>query len=122
MTHEPEVRAPSSPFNFAEHLIARNAGRPDKLAYVDDRGALRYGELADRVRRMAAGLRGLGIKREERVLLLMQDCNDWPVSLLGAMYAGIVPVAVNTLLSRKHYAVQRLRRRLQSIYDELTKP
>jgi RNA polymerase sigma factor (sigma-70 family) len=30
-------------------------------------------------------------------------------------------VSVNTLLSRKHYAVLRLRRRLQSIYDELTK-
>jgi len=29
--------------------------------------------------------------------------------------------SVNTLLSRKRYAVQRLRRRLQSIYDELTK-
>jgi RNA polymerase sigma factor (sigma-70 family) len=30
-------------------------------------------------------------------------------------------VSVNTLLSRKHYAVLRLRRRLQTIYDELTK-
>jgi RNA polymerase sigma factor (sigma-70 family) len=30
-------------------------------------------------------------------------------------------VSVNTLLSRKRYAVQRLRQRLQSIYDELTK-
>ena len=30
-------------------------------------------------------------------------------------------VGVNTLLSRKRYAVQRLRHRLQSIYDELTK-
>jgi len=30
-------------------------------------------------------------------------------------------VSVNTLLSRKRYAVRRLRRRLQSIYDELTK-
>ena len=29
--------------------------------------------------------------------------------------------SVNTLLSRKRYAVLRLRRRLQSIYDELTK-
>jgi RNA polymerase sigma factor (sigma-70 family) len=29
-------------------------------------------------------------------------------------------VSVNTLLSRKRYAVLRLRRRLQSIYDELT--
>ncbi len=28
-------------------------------------------------------------------------------------------VSVNTLLSRKHYAVKRLRKRLQAIYDEL---
>jgi benzoate-CoA ligase len=32
------------------------------------------------VRRVAAGLRALGIKREERVLLLMLDSNDWPVA------------------------------------------
>ena len=31
-------------------------------------------------------------------------------------------IAVNTLLSRKHYAVLRLRKRLQRIYDELIKP
>ena len=30
-------------------------------------------------------------------------------------------VAVNTLLSRKRYAVLHLRERLQSVYDELTK-
>jgi len=30
-------------------------------------------------------------------------------------------VSINTLLSRKRYAVLRLRQRLQSIYDELTK-
>jgi RNA polymerase sigma factor (sigma-70 family) len=31
-------------------------------------------------------------------------------------------VSVNTLLSRKHYAVLQLRKRLQAVYDELTKP
>jgi RNA polymerase sigma factor (sigma-70 family) len=31
-------------------------------------------------------------------------------------------VNVNTLLSRKHYAVVRLRERLQTIYDEVTRP
>ena len=29
----------------------------------------------------------------------MQDCVDWPVAFLGAMLAGVVPVAVNTLLT-----------------------
>ena len=35
--------------------------------------------------------------------------------------AGDTGVSVNTLLSRKRYAVLRLRERLQSIYDEFTK-
>jgi benzoate-CoA ligase len=91
-------------FNFAHHLLALNAGRPDSLAYIDDHGRLTYGELAGRVRRVAAGLRGLGIRREERVLLLMLDGSDWPVAFLGCLHAGIVPVAVNTLLTADDYA------------------
>ncbi|WP_395700183.1 benzoate-CoA ligase family protein [Aquabacterium sp.] len=109
------VAAPPEPFNFAQHLLALNAQRADKPAFIDDHGTLRYGQLADRVRRLAAGLRGLGLKREERVLLLMQDCNDWPVSFLGAMYAGLVPVAVNTLLTADDYAYMLEHSRAQAV-------
>jgi len=98
------IDAPGDTFNFAQHLLTVNTQRPAKAAFIDDGGALTYGALDERVRRVAAGLRALGIKREERVLLLMQDCNDWPVSFLGAIYAGIVPVAVNTLLTADDYA------------------
>ena len=101
MTH---VQAPGDTFNFAQHLLACNARRAAKAAFIDDLGTLTYGQLDERVRRVAAGLRALGIRREERVLLLMHDCNDWPVSFLGAMYAGLVPVAVNTLLTADDYA------------------
>jgi len=99
-----EVPAPADPFNVAHHLLVLNAGRAAKAAFVDDLGSLSYGMLHERVCRLAAGLRALGIKREERVLLLMQDVNDWPVSFLGAIYAGVVPVAVNTLLTADDYA------------------
>ena len=99
-----DVPAPGAIFNFAQHLLALNEQRPTKAAFIDDQGSLSYAELAERVRRVAAGLRALGLRREERVLLLMQDCNDWPVSFLGAMYAGLVPVAVNTLLTADDYA------------------
>jgi len=99
-----EAIAPPAQFNFARHIMDINAGRANKTAYIDDRGTLTYGELSERVRRMAAGLLAQGVHREERVLLLMHDCNDWPVSFLGAMYAGIVPVAVNTLLTAVDYA------------------
>ena len=102
-------------FNFAQHLIECNAARPDKAAFIDDLGALSYGELEQRLRRLAAGLRSLGMRREERVLLLMHDCNDWPVSFLGALYAGLVPVAVNTLLTADDYAYMLEHSRAQAV-------
>jgi benzoate-CoA ligase len=96
--HDTGVAPPPVTFNFAEHLFELNDARAEKTAYVDDHGALTYGELAARARRLAAGLLALGVRREERVLLLMQDTLDWPVAFLGALHAGVVPVAVNTLL------------------------
>ena len=99
----PAVPVPGARFNFAQHLIDRNAGRAGKVAFIDDQCTLTYGALAERIRRMAAALLAVGVRREERVLLLMHDSVDWPVSFLGAMYAGIVPVAVNTVLSVDDY-------------------
>ena len=114
MTAETQVAPPGESFNFARHLLDRNAQRAEKIVYTDDEGELRYGELAERVRRMAAALLALGVRREERVLLLMHDCNDWPVAFLGAMYAGIVPVAVNTLLTTADYAYMLRHSRAQA--------
>ncbi len=110
------TRVPAAPperFNFAQHLIALNAARAEKSAYIDDLGSLSYGALADRVRRCANALTEMGVRREERALLLMQDCNDWPVAFLGALYAGVVPVAVNTLLTADDYAYMLAHSRAQ---------
>jgi len=109
-----DVPMPGERFNFAQHLLARNARRPANTAYVDDLGRLSYGELAERIRRMAAALLASDLRREERVLLLMHDCNDWPVAFLGALYAGIVPVAVNTLLTADDYAYMLQHSRAQA--------
>ena len=98
------VPPPGDRFNFAQHLFERNAARPMRPAFIDDRAVLAYGELEAHARRLGAALLAAGVRREERVLLLMHDCNDWPVAFLGAMHAGIVPVAVNTLLTADDYA------------------
>jgi benzoate-CoA ligase len=79
------VHPPGERFNFAQHLIERNAGRAGKTAYIDDHEAMTYGELDERIRRMASALRALKVHREERVLLLMHDNTDWPVAFLGAL-------------------------------------
>ncbi|MFN4117555.1 benzoate-CoA ligase family protein [Acidovorax sp.] len=91
-------------FNFAQHLFDLNRHRAAKTAYIDDHGRMGYGELQTRAQQMAAALAAAGVRREERVLLLMLDTNDWPVAFLGCLYAGVVPVAVNTLLTADDYA------------------
>jgi benzoate-CoA ligase len=112
----PDIAPPGERFNIAAHLLAANAARPDKLAFIDDRGTIGYGELADRVQRLASGLRTLGLRREDRLLLLMHDSIDWPVAFLGAMYAGLVPVAVNTLLTADDYAYMLENSRAQAAF------
>ena len=92
-------------YNAAHDLIERNlqAGRGAKLAYIDDRGSYTYRELAERVNRCANALVGLGLESEQRVLLCMLDTIDFPTAFLGAIKAGIVPIAANTLLTTADY-------------------
>jgi benzoate-CoA ligase len=92
-------------YNAAFDLVERNlqAGRAGRTAYIDDAGRYTFGELAERVNRFGSGLLTMGLEPEQRVLLAMHDSIDWPVAFLGAIRAGIIPVAVNTLLTPKDY-------------------
>jgi benzoate-CoA ligase len=91
-------------FNFSRHILDLNADHPEKIAYIDDATRISYGELDQRIRRCAAGLLQSGLRREERVLLMMHDTVDMPVAFLGALFAGIVAVPLNTLLPATDYA------------------
>jgi len=92
-------------YNAAEDLVRGNlkAGRGGKVAYIDDAGQCTFGELAERVNRFGNHLLSLGLRMEDRILIAMHDSIDWPVAFLGAIKAGIVPIAVNTLLTPKDY-------------------
>ena len=92
-------------YNAAVDLIERNlkAGRGGKVAYIDDTGNHTYAQLAERVNRAANALVALGVQREERVALALLDTIDFPAAFLGAIKAGIVPVALNTLLTAPDY-------------------
>lgn len=93
-------------YNAAADLLSRNlaAGRADKIAYVDDTGLLSFAALDQRCRRFAAALLHAGIRPEERLLLCALDTVDFPTVFLGCLLAGVVPVAVNTLLTVDDYA------------------
>ncbi|HLU19667.1 MAG TPA: benzoate-CoA ligase family protein [Pusillimonas sp.] len=102
--------------NFAQHIAEINASRAGKTAYIDSQGELSYGELATRVAKFAGLLKELDIRREERILLSMHDINDWPVVFLGALHAGVVPVAVNTLLTAADYSYMMEHSRCQAVF------
>src|SRR5882757_6028193 len=95
-----------STYNAVTWLLDRNVaeGRGGKLAYTDTVSELTYGELQAQTRHAANMLRRLGVRREERVAMIMLDTVDFPSVFLGSIRAGIVPVPLNTLLTADQYA------------------
>jgi 4-hydroxybenzoate-CoA ligase len=93
-------------YNAVTWLLDRNVdeGRGDKLAFTDTVSELTYGDLQKGTRRAANMLCRLGVRREQRVALIMLDTIDFPIVFLGAIRAGIVPVPLNTLLTADQYA------------------
>jgi 4-hydroxybenzoate-CoA ligase len=95
-----------SAYNAVTWLLDRNVaeGRGDKLVYTDTVSELTYAGLQKQTCRLANMLRRLGVRREERVAMIMLDTVDFPVVFLGAIRAGIVPIPLNTLLTSEQYA------------------
>src|SRR6202049_1340677 len=93
-------------YNAVTWLLDRNVdeGRGGKLAFTDTVSELTYAGLQKQSRRLANLLRRLGVRREERVAMMMLDTIDFPVVFLGAIRAGVVPVPLNTLLTSDQYA------------------
>src|ERR1700742_3232516 len=96
----------SGSYNAVTWLLDRNIdeGRGAKLAFTDTVSELTYRALQQQSRRVANMLRRLGVRREERVAMIMLDTVDFPAVFLGAIRAGIVPVPLNTLLTSDQYA------------------
>ena len=91
-------------WNFAVDVFATNAERAGKTAYTDDRRSITYGELERDARRFARLVAENGLRREERIVLFMLDSIELPIAYLGALYAGVIPVVVNTMLQANDVA------------------
>jgi benzoate-CoA ligase family protein len=88
-------------FNAADWLVDRHVrqGNGSATAVVCADRTLSYAALADEVRRVATGLRALGVRPEERVTFCMADGIDLLSGILGAMYIGAIPVPVSTMVT-----------------------
>jgi 4-hydroxybenzoate-CoA ligase len=110
-------------YNAVTLLLDRNVddGRGEKIAFSDPQRTLTYSKLQTETCRLANFLSRMGIRREERVGMIMLDTIDFPVVFLGALRAGAVPVPLNTLLLPDQYAYMLTdsRARLLFISDAL---
>src|ERR1700694_359956 len=100
----PVVNVPDQ-FNVADLLVDRNVreGRGGRTAILCGDESVSYAQVAERSNRVGNGLRSLGVRREERVLLLLLDTPAFAYSFFGAQKIGAVPIPTNTLLKSQDY-------------------
>ena len=111
------------PFNAAAYFIDRHIheGRGEKIAIEAGEARVSYRQLQESVNRFGNALRGLGVRIEERVFLLLLDTPEFAFSFFGAIKIGAVPVPVNTLLktSDYHYILNNSRARVAVVSEAL---
>jgi long-chain acyl-CoA synthetase len=80
----------------------------DRTAYLNFDRALTFGDLDRLSRDFAAWLQGKGMRKGDRIALMMPNILQYPVALFGAMRAGMVIVNTNPM-----YTPRELKHQLQ---------
>ena len=86
--------------SFSEILRGRAKVQPDKVAIRDGIGELTWGELDDRVERIAARLVETGLERGQSVAILGTSCINYALVFIAAVRAGGVAAPLTTSASR----------------------
>ena len=92
--------------NLATHFVDRNVeeGRGGRTALIGPDGATTYAELAELVNRSGNVLLELGVRPEERLLLVLADAVEFVALWYGAQKIGAVTAEAYTFLQPKDYA------------------
>ena len=92
-------------FNMAWYFLDRNVeeGRGDKRCLFWRDQAFTYREVQARANRLGHALVSLGVRVEDRVLIVLPDCPEFAFGWFGAAKAGAVIAMVNPLLPAEDY-------------------
>jgi benzoate-CoA ligase family protein len=107
--HKQEAAAPlitlPENFNVATYFVDRNVqeGRGAKVAIECGNERVTYRQLLENTNRTGNALLALGVRPEERVLLLLLDTPEFLYSFFGAIKLGAVAVPVNTQAKPQDY-------------------
>jgi benzoate-CoA ligase family protein len=96
------ARLPSA-FNVSAYFLEMNLtqNRSEKVAFHTPDKTYTYAQVYQWVRRAARLLTELGLEREQRIAILLPDTPEFIFAFWGAIWAGIVPIPINTACSVK---------------------
>jgi len=92
-------------FNATTWFVDRHLaeGRGGRLALIHEGRRLSYADVAAGANRVGHALRRLGVRLEQRVVLLLPDCVEFVYAFWGALKLGAVAIPTNTLLTPRDY-------------------
>ncbi len=98
----------SKRFNAAEFYVDRHLaeGRAHKSAVLYGNRRLDYAEVADQVNRAASTFTRAGLRRGDRLIVILFDSPAFVAAFWGAIKAGIIPIPSNTLLAPEGYELK----------------
>lgn len=87
--------------DLATKLAQLSRWRSDRDAIIDDSGAWSFRQFHSRIVRFGNALRGIGLRKGDRVALLVPDIREYLEADYGTMAAGLVRVPVDPRLTRR---------------------
>ena len=92
-------------FNAADYFVDRNIrqGRGHKVAIYTENRNYTYNDIQKMTNKTANALRELGVRVDDRVIILMLDVPQFFAIFWGAIKIGAVPIPVNTMLTPEDY-------------------
>ena len=93
-------------YNLADHFVDRHIreGRGDKVTIRSGSLRLTYRQVAEQVNRVGNALLRLGLRQEQRVLLVLPDIPEFAAAYFGVIKMGAVAVPTSTALRAGDYA------------------
>src|SRR5215831_16030975 len=93
------------PFNLSDCFVDRHLreGRAGRVAILCPASSSTYGNLASDINRAGNGLLSLGLKREQRELLVLPDCPEFVVAYFSVIKVGAVAVPTTTFAMTADY-------------------
>jgi long-chain acyl-CoA synthetase len=92
--------------SLSEMLENTTANYPDNLALVFNGENIPYSRLLDLVNRLATALHALGVKKGDRVAIMLPNCPQWVIGYFAVLKLGAIVVQTNPLYVERELEYQ----------------